>query len=147
MVVEPLTSDDHLLFHDYLITHSGLHFERRNFKILERGLAARMAALRIDTYREYFDYLTGNEDNRQELQKLLPFLTVGETYFFRYNAHFDVLRNILATELAGTRRKRIRLWSAGCSTGEEPYSMAITVMETLPGLAGEGYQDTGHGHR
>lgn len=131
-VAEPLTSDDHLLFHDYLITHSGLHFERRNLKILERGLAARMAALRIDTYREYFDYLTGNQDNRQELQKLLPFLTVGETYFFRYNAHFEVLKKILATELAGARRKRIRLWSAGCSTGEEPYSMAITVLETLP---------------
>ena len=132
MEVEPLSSDDHLLFHDYLVTHSGLHFERRNLKILERGLVARMAALRIDTYREYYDYLTGNLDNRQELQKLLPFLTVGETYFFRYNAHFDVLKNILATELADSRRKRIRLWSAGCSTGEEPYSLAITVMETLP---------------
>jgi chemotaxis protein methyltransferase CheR len=130
--MEPLSSEDHLLFHDYLISHSGLHFERRNLKILERGLAARMSALRIGSSREYYDYLTGNRDNRQELQKLLPFLTVGETYFFRYHAHYDALRTILATELAGTRGRRIRLWSAGCSSGEEPYSMAITIMEALP---------------
>jgi chemotaxis protein methyltransferase CheR len=132
VVIEPLSSADHQLFHDFLITHSGLHFERRNLKILERGLATRMAALRIGSCREYYEYLSGKRDNRQELQKLLPFLTVGETYFFRYHAHYDALRTILATELAGKKEKRIRLWSAGCSTGEEPYSMAITVMESLP---------------
>jgi chemotaxis protein methyltransferase CheR len=132
VATESLTSDDHLLFHDYLMTHSGLHFERRNLKILERGVAARMSALRIGSCREYFDYLTGKRDNRQELQKLLPFLTVGETFFFRYHAHYEILRNILAMGRAAPQRKKIRLWSAGCSTGEEAYSMAITVMETLP---------------
>jgi chemotaxis protein methyltransferase CheR len=130
--IEPFTSSDHLLFHDYLITHSGLHFERRNQKILERGLAARMAALQIGSYQEYFDYLTRHQHKRQELQKLLPFLTVGETYFFRYHAHFDALKKFIATELADKGKKRIRLWSAGCSTGEEPYSLAITVMEAFP---------------
>jgi chemotaxis protein methyltransferase CheR len=129
---ESLTSDEYLLFHEYLIAHSGLHFERRNLKILEKGLAARMAALRIGSYREYFDYLTGNRDNRLELQKLLPFLTVGETYFFRYHAHYEALRDILARGRTESKRKKIRLWSAGCSTGEEPYSMAIMAMETLP---------------
>jgi chemotaxis protein methyltransferase CheR len=132
LAMEPLSSEDHQLFHDYLMSHSGLHFERRNIRILERALAARMSALRIGSSREYYSYLTGNRDNRQELQKLLPFLTVGETYFFRYHAHYDALRTILATELAGKKQNRIRLWSAGCSTGEEPYSLAITVMEALP---------------
>ncbi|HYS42672.1 MAG TPA: CheR family methyltransferase [Geobacteraceae bacterium] len=131
LLIEPYTSNDHLLFYDYLITHSGLHFERRNLKILERGLAARMAALRIGSYREYFDYLSRHNQDRHELQKLLTFLTVGETYFFRYHAHFDALRKFLATELAD-KGKRIRLWSAGCSTGEEPYTLAMTVMEALP---------------
>lgn len=132
LMLEPMTSEDHLLFHDYLITHSGLHFERRNQKILERGVAARMAALRINTWREYFAYLTGNRDNRQELQKLMPFLTIGETYFFRYHGHFEALKNILDARCSDNRHKRIRLWSAGCSTGEEPYSMAMVVMETFP---------------
>ncbi len=129
--IEPFTASDHQLFYDYLITHSGLHFERRNLKILERGLSARMAALQIGTYREYFDYLTRHHHDRQELQKLLTFLTVGETYFFRYHAHFDALKRFLA-DLADDRDRRIRLWSAGCSTGEEPYSLAMTIMETFP---------------
>lgn len=132
LTIGPFSASDHQLFYDYLINHSGLHFERRNLKILERGLAARMAALRIGSYREYFDYLTRHHHDRQELQKLLPFLTVGETYFFRYHAHFDALRKFIATELADQGKKRVRLWSAGCSTGEEPYSMAMTVMEALP---------------
>lgn len=130
--IEPFTSNDHLLFHDYLVTHTGLHFERRNQKILERGLAARMAALQIGSYREYFDYLTRHKHNRQELQKLLPFLTIGETYFFRYHAHFDALKKIIATELVKRGRDRIRIWSAGCSTGEEAYSIAMTIMEVFP---------------
>lgn len=130
--IEPLTSGDHQLFYDYLITHTGLHFERRNLKILERGVTARMDALRVGSYREYFDYLTRHHHDRQEMQKLLTFLTVGETYFFRYRAHFDALRKFIASELADKKGKRIRLWSAGCSTGEEPYSMAMTVMEAFP---------------
>ena len=130
--IEPFTSNDHQLFHDYLISSSGLHFERRNLKILERGLAARMAALRLSSYREYFDYLTRHNQNRHELQKLLPFLTVGETFFFRYHSHFEALQKYLVTELADKVEKRVRLWSAGCSTGEEPYSLAITVMEAFP---------------
>jgi len=130
--MEPFTSNDYQLFYDYLITHSGLHFERHNLKILQRALASRMAALMIGSYRDYFDYLTRHSENRQELQKLLPFLTIGETYFFRYHAHFDALRNWIATELATSEKKRIRLWSAGCSTGEEAYSIAMTVMEALP---------------
>ncbi|HEY6838772.1 MAG TPA: CheR family methyltransferase, partial [Geobacteraceae bacterium] len=111
---------------------SGLHFERRNLKILERGLMNRMTALRIGSYLDYYDYLIQHRESRQELQKLLQFLTVGETYFFRYHAHFNALRRFLETEVAPDRKRPLRLWSAGCSTGEEPYSLAMTVMEALP---------------
>ncbi|HZV81099.1 MAG TPA: response regulator, partial [Geobacteraceae bacterium] len=86
-----LTTEEHQKFHDYLITHSGLHFERRNIKMLERGLESRMAALRIGSYSDYYEYLTANMERRQELQKLLQYLTVGETFFFRYKAHFSAL--------------------------------------------------------
>ncbi len=128
-----LTQEEHQKFHDYLIAHSGLHFERRNIKMLERGLESRMAALRIGSYGDYYDYLTANMDRRQELQKLLQFLTVGETFFFRYHAHFSALMQQVLPEIAGRGADgRIRLWSAGCSTGEEPYTMAMAVMEALP---------------
>jgi len=126
-----LSHEEHQKFYDYLITHSGLHFERRNIKMLERGLESRMAALRIGSYGDYYGYLTENMEKRQELQKLLQFLTVGETFFFRYHAHFSALMKAVLPELLETG-KSIRLWSAGCSTGEEPYSMAMAVMEAVP---------------
>lgn len=128
-----LTPEEHQKFHDYLLVHSGLHFERRNIKMLERGLESRMAALRIGSYGDYYEYLSDNMERRQELQKLLQFLTVGETFFFRYNAHFSALMKTILPEIArrGTGH-RIRLWSAGCSTGEEPYSMAMAIMESIP---------------
>jgi chemotaxis protein methyltransferase CheR len=128
-----LTPEEHQKFHDYLLAYSGLHFERRNIKMLERGLESRMAALRIGSYADYYEYLSANMERRQELQKLLQFLTVGETFFFRYNAHFSALMQTVLPEIAARGAgSSIRLWSAGCSTGEEPYSMAMAIMETIP---------------
>lgn len=130
--IEPLGNSEYRLFYEYLLTFSGLHFERRNLKILERGLHSRMTALRIGSYLDYYDYLIQHRESRQELQKLLQYLTVGETYFFRYRAHFEALRRFLVSDVAPDRKRPLRLWSAGCSTGEEPYSMAMTIMEALP---------------
>lgn len=130
---QQLTADEHQQFHDFLIRHSGLHFERRNIKMLERGLDNRMTALRIASYSEYYDYLELNMERRNELQKLLQFLTVGETFFFRYHGHFEALaKNTLAGLLQLPAKKNLRVWSAGCSTGEEPYSIAMAIMEAIP---------------
>lgn len=121
------------LFHDFLALHSGLHFEKRNMKILERGLLNRMSALQMPSYRAYYDYLIRHYEDRQELKKLLQFLTVGETFFFRYRSHFDALLHGMLQEIKARKNSRkLHIWSAGCSTGEEPYSIAIAVMEALP---------------
>ncbi|GAB7025796.1 CheR family methyltransferase [Geotalea toluenoxydans] len=132
---ETLGDDTYRLYYQYLLQESGLHFDRRNQKLLERGLLNRMAALKISSFEEYYHYLVLHQESRQELKKLLPFLTIGETYFFRYHAHFEALGKILAEKRSGLalgERLKLRLWSAGCSTGEEPYSLAMTVMEAIP---------------
>ena len=132
-VKQQLTADEHKLFHDFLIRHCGLHFERRNIKMLERGLDSRMTALRMTSYGDYYDYLELNIERRNELQKLLQFLTVGETFFFRYHGHFEsVAKNTLAGLLQQPANKSLSIWSAGCSTGEEPYSIAMAIMEAIP---------------
>jgi chemotaxis protein methyltransferase CheR len=118
-------------FSSHIHSETGLHFESRNRSALERGLGKRMSALRIESCTEYLAYLKRHGENRHELQKLLQFLTVGETYFFRYPSHFDALRERLSGKRADPAEP-IRIWSAGCSTGEEPYSIAISVMEALP---------------
>lgn len=132
---DTLSDEVYHLFLEYLLKESGLHFERRNLKLLERGLLNRMSALKISSFADYYQYLQLYQESRQELKKLLPFLTIGETYFFRYHAHFAALRSIIAQEKAKLKpgeKLSLRLWSAGCSTGEEPYSLAMTVMDAVP---------------
>lgn len=130
---QQLTHDEHQTFHDFLIRHCGLHFERRNMKVLERGLESRMTALRINSFSDYYQYLEKNMERRQELQKLIQHLTVGETFFFRYHAHFEALEKDAFPALTKLpREKGLRIWSAGCSTGEEPYSIAMAIMESFP---------------
>ncbi|QXE91782.1 tetratricopeptide repeat protein [Geomonas subterranea] len=117
-------------FSRHILSRSGLHFDQRNRAALTRGLLKRMAALRLTDFKEYLQYLKEHGEDRHELQKLLQFLTVGETYFYRYPAHFEVLKEHCTARFAGAGP--IRIWSAGCSTGEEPYSIAMTLMEALP---------------
>jgi chemotaxis protein methyltransferase CheR len=71
------------------------------------------------------------------LQRLVNRLTVGETYFFRIQAHFDALQSVILPGLYEKRaaEKRLRIWSAGCASGEEPYSVAMLILETLPDAA------------
>jgi chemotaxis protein methyltransferase CheR len=125
---EPLGNADYQLFHDFLLALTGLHFDRRSRKTLEIGLNKRMEVRRICGYRDYLQYLKQHGEDRHELQKLLRFLTVGETSFYRYQDHFSALQKLLA---ATPKSSRLRIWSAGCSTGEEPYSIAMTIMETF----------------
>jgi len=124
------SDQQYLEFSGYIHSGTGLHFESRNRASLERGLEKRMSALRIDSCTEYLAYLKRHGEDRHELQKLLQFLTVGETYFFRYPSHFMALRERLSARSAAA--EPIRIWSAGCSTGEEPYSIAMSIMEALP---------------
>ncbi|HDR47099.1 MAG TPA: hypothetical protein ENN94_05290, partial [Geoalkalibacter subterraneus] len=131
---EPLPRDDLFVFQDFLIQHSGLRFDLRNKNLLERGLQRRMRVLGIDHYRAYLDYLTTSPYCHDELNRLLSLLTVGETCFFRYLNQFEALRRQVLPELLHHRRKdrTLRIWSAGCSTGEEPYSLAIVLREFFP---------------
>ena len=77
--------------------------------MLERGLDSRMTALRMTSYSEYYDYLELNMERRNELQKLMQFLTVGETFFFRYHGHFEsVAKNTLADLLQPPAKKSLQ---------------------------------------
>ncbi len=128
---DSLSRDDLFAFQDFLIPNSGLRFDLRNKNMLERGLQRRMRVLGIDRYRTYLDYLITSPYGHDELNRLLRLLTVGETCFFRYLNQFEALRRQVLPELLEHRRadRTLRIWSAGCSTGEEPYSLAIVLRE------------------
>lgn len=124
-------------FKSYLLEHSALHFNQNNQRILERALLRRVQALQIDSLSTYYNFLVAHSENYDELNKLIGLLTVGETSFFRYRSHRDALLHYVIPQLIEKNRRKaaLRIWSAGCSTGEEPYSLAILLLENFPELA------------
>jgi chemotaxis protein methyltransferase CheR len=123
-------------FKSFLLEHSGLHFSQHNHRILERGLMRRVQALRMESLSAYFDFLTATPDNYDEINKLLGLLTIGETSFFRYRSHRQAVLDYVIPRLMEQNKShgKLRFWSAGCSTGEEPYSLAIMLLENFPEL-------------
>lgn len=124
-------------FSEFICEQCGLHFDRRNRKTLERGILRRMRTVGAPTFTVYLTYLQRFLESRQELKKLVALLTIGETSFFRFDPHFLALTERVIPELIQRNNalKRLRIWSAGCSTGEEVYSLAITLLQNFPQLA------------
>lgn len=133
-----LPHDDLVRFQKMLKERTGLHFG----KTKQRDLAVRLrAAMRSDDYPNlgaFYTRLWAAPLDEKVWTDLIARLTVGETYFMRNPAHFAALRASILPELIELRRaegrKVLRLWSAGCATGEEPYSLAITLCELLPDI-------------
>ena len=110
---------------------TGIHLSEQKRELVYGRLARRLRALQLRTFAEYRERLQGDV---QELAELCNAITTNLTSFFREPHHFQYLREHVFARLAANPRgaRRIRIWSAGCSTGEEPYSIAMTVLESLP---------------
>ncbi len=92
-----------------------------------------MLVLGVSTLRDYYECLTVKPIRQDEMVKLLNEITIGETCFFRNQPQLDALRNIVMTRIVEARAKmalrHLRIWSAGCSTGEEPYTLSMIMLE------------------
>ncbi|MPZ47145.1 MAG: hypothetical protein GEV05_28040 [Betaproteobacteria bacterium] len=118
-----------------LAQHAGLHFPPQRWPDLERAIAAAGAELHADDPGAWLGRLQAATLSARELEALVCHATVGETYFFRDPALFDTLRDLLLAELLrtdGEPDRRLRIWSAGCCTGEEAYSIAMLFERVLP---------------
>lgn len=118
---------------------TGLHFPRERWTDLERGLTSAAAELGFENAAACADWLLRASPTRAQIHALASHLTVGETYFFRDVAMFEELASMVLPPIIRARRggeQRIRIWSAACCTGEEPYSLAILLHELLPDLDG-----------
>lgn len=116
---------------------SGIFLDRGKWDFLGRGLADRARATGVDSIAEYYELLTSEPERECELRRLLDRLSVQETQFFRNLPQYDALRKYIIPEIAGRkagRHRSIRLWSAGCSTGQEPYSLAFSLLDVIPGI-------------
>ncbi|MEK6590236.1 MAG: CheR family methyltransferase [Nitrospinota bacterium] len=116
---------------------TGLHFSESRLCDLERGIVSAAHDLDFTDTETFIEWLKSSRLTRSHIEILANYLTIGETYFFREKEAFDVLETGILPELILSRQgreRRIRIWSAGCSTGEEPYSIAIVVSKLLPDL-------------
>lgn len=117
---------------------TGLHFPPARFADLERGLAQAAREDGCRDARAYAESLLSRDLCVADLEALAGSLTIGETHFFRDPRAFEFLETTLLPELIAAKRggdRLLRIWSAGCATGEEPYSMAILLHRLIPDLS------------
>lgn len=129
-----LSSRDFTLLSRYIHSECGIHISTGKKTMVEGRLRKRLRALGLHTFEAYLEYLFSPEgQGKAEWIYLIDEVTTNKTDFFRESSHFSLLTERILPELirtngAGTR-SRLNVWSAGCSTGEEPYTLAIVLSE------------------
>ena len=112
----------------------GMFFDERRIHFLQDRLNRRLKATGIDSFYSYYRLLT-SRDGKAELGALVENLTVNETSFFRNKPQLDLFHKVVLEEILHRKQQRrdftLRCWSAGCSTGQEPYTMAMQICDAL----------------
>lgn len=123
-----LTADDFSRISQLVHRHAGIDLRRGKERLVTTRLSRRLRELSLDSFDEYCELVQGDNTGR-ELTALIDAITTNYTSFFREPAHFEFLRDTILPALS--TRGPIRLWSSACATGEEPWSMALTMLEAL----------------
>ena len=112
---------------EFIYKKSGIFFEKSKEYLLNNRLKKRLKELELSTFEEYLKYLKSPKGS-QELGSLFDAITINETYFFRHIRQIEAFRDVIVPELL-KKKQSINIWSAACSTGEEPYTIVIALME------------------
>lgn len=128
-----MTLEEFKLLRELIYKHCGLHFPEDNMFLVESRLLPRLMALGVRRYHDYYLYLRFHKLREAEFERCIDVLTTNETYFFREQPQLrafsdEILETLRAEKLARGDRS-LRIWSAGCSTGEEPYTIAMLLLE------------------
>ncbi len=128
----PLPDDIFRLLRDFIHGYCGIYFDDGSKFLLERRLTRRLEQRQLRSFEEYYHFLRYDRKREEELAVLVDNLTTNETYFFRESPQLRAFSEEILPELREVLadRKVIRIWSAGCSTGEEPYTIAILLLES-----------------
>jgi chemotaxis protein methyltransferase CheR len=121
---------------DIVYQHSGISLGDNKQPLVKARIQKRMRVLGLNTYSEYAEYVKA-ESSGVELQQLLDAISTNVTSFYRESHHFEFMREVV-DEMLQTGSTQLRIWSSACSTGEEPYTIAIELLEAV----GRRYMDT-----
>jgi len=119
------------LIRDLISDYCGIYFDDDSRKTVERRLGRRLSVRGFDNFRDYYRFLLYDKDKESELSEIIDIITVNETYFFREDKQFKAMIEEIIPEMSVSmaERRKLRIWSAGCASGEEPYSIAMLVLE------------------
>ena len=128
-----LTDEDFDLFRKVIYDESGITFSATNRSILDSRLKERLREKQLSDVKVYYNLILSD---KEEMKLLLDSVTTNLTRFFRNQPHFDAFINYIIPQILETKKssgeKVVRIWSAGCSTGEEPYTIAMILEDILP---------------
>jgi chemotaxis protein methyltransferase CheR len=127
-----MSAEEFRLLADLIHDTCGIDFRDDSRPILQRRLVGRLDALGLTSFADYHRYLLYDPERRAELEQIVERVTPNETYFFREPNQLAALSDEILPELARRRPRgrRLKVWSAGCATGEEAYTVAILVCES-----------------
>ena len=121
-----ITAEEFQRFRTLIYDESGISLSEQKHSLLASRLSKRLRDLDLATFSEYYAKVM-EDQTREEFTRMLDLISTNKTDFFREPKHFDFLRERILPELDSA--KRIRIWSSACSTGEEPYTIAMTLYE------------------
>ncbi|MBI3811489.1 MAG: protein-glutamate O-methyltransferase CheR [Nitrospirae bacterium] len=126
-----LPDDVFHLFRDLMYAQSGVVLDERAKYFVENRLLHSVLRLQLDNFRDYYFYLKYDRKKNEELANVIDLLTIHETYFFREEQQLKSFSEEILPEILSKKgdSKSLRIWSAGCSTGEEPYTISMMLQE------------------
>jgi chemotaxis protein methyltransferase CheR len=127
-----LTNEQFERFRALVRRHAGIALRDEKKQLVCSRLSKRLRALELSSFDDYYAFVEREDPHGDELQKLLNAITTNKTNFFRESHHFELLRDELRKRSAAGALPKLRVWSAGSSTGEEAYSILMTITEALP---------------
>lgn len=132
----PLSDSEFRLFKDLIYQECGVSIGTEKRTFLESRLKRRMDELGVKSGYEYYCLIKRPDGKSQELPALLDTLMICETSFFRNQPQFDLFSDVVLPEMIDRKERSgsrlLRVWSAGCSTGQEPYSAVMAILEAIP---------------
>lgn len=136
-LVPKLIPDMFKQLRDLIYEKTGIYFQDNKTYLLESRLLPRLKACRCLTFESYLNFLRFDAYRDREVTELYTVITTNETYFFRDEAQLDSFMKVMIPEVMKTNAgtKQIRIWSAACSTGDEPYTLAL-LLKDYPPLSG-----------
>ncbi len=124
-----LSDQEFELFKALIYQQVGIDLDNPKKTLLVSRLGKRLRELNLSSYKDYYDCVSG-KDGDEELMKLLDLVSTNKTDFYREPVHFDFLRDQVIPEMQAART--LRIWSSASSSGEEPYTIAMTVRDAIP---------------